>query len=63
MVHRVQSAPEVPNRFQAALADVSFQACYCSVLDQCWRSNLRTIRAQPVRECSAPEHPYNPNGR
>jgi hypothetical protein len=32
------------------------------VLDQCWRSNLQSIRAEPVRECPAPEHPFDPNG-
>jgi hypothetical protein len=63
MVFEVQSAPDVPERLRAALSQLSFRACYCSVLDQCWRSNLQSIRAEPVKECPAPEHPYAPNGR
>jgi hypothetical protein len=57
-----KTAPEIGNRLAQALPQVSFRACYCSVLDQCWRSNLRSIRTEPVKECPAPEHPYDPNG-
>jgi hypothetical protein len=45
------------------LPEIGFRVCYCSVLDQCWISDLRSTRTQPVGECSAPEHPYEPNGR
>jgi len=44
------------------LAQVSFRACYCSVLDQCWISNLKSTRVERVAECTPPEHPYDPNG-
>lgn len=57
-----KSNPAIGNRLAAALSQVRFRACYCSVLDQCWRSNLQSIRVEPVKECPAPEHPYNPNG-
>ena len=63
LVHREVSAPQIPDRFRNALKDLSFRVCYCSVLDQCWISDLRSIRVNPVRECTAPEHPYDPNGR
>jgi|SRR5438270_2393972 len=63
IVHRVPSAPDIPNRFQAALRELSFRVCYCSVLDQCWTSNLQSTHTQPVRECRAPEHRYDPNAR
>src|SRR5947209_48565 len=62
-VHRSATAPDVPNRFYLALPQVGFRVCYCSVLDQCWISNLKSTRTQPVGECRAPEHPYDPNGR
>jgi len=61
-VHRVPSAMQIPNRFGAALGSLSFRVCYCSELDQCWRTNLQSIRAEAVEECPAPEHPFNPNG-
>jgi hypothetical protein len=62
MVYKVPSAPQIPDRFRAALSQLSFRVCYCSVLDQCWRSNLQSIRVEPVKECPAPEHPFVPNG-
>lgn len=61
-VYRIPTAADIPNRFSAALGELSFRACYCSVLDQCWRSNLQSIRVETVKECPAPEHPFNPNG-
>jgi hypothetical protein len=61
-VHRIPSAMDVPNRFSAALGDIRFRACYCSELDQCWRTNLQSIRVEPIKECPAPEHPFDPNG-
>lgn len=58
-------APGIPNRFARVdvLTKVTFRVCYCSVLDQCWISDLRSTRVQPVAECRPPEHPYDPNGR
>jgi hypothetical protein len=44
------------------LTQVTFRVCYCSVLDQCWNSDLRSTRTEPVHQCSAPEYPYDPNG-
>jgi hypothetical protein len=57
-----RAAPQIGGQLAAALPQVSFRACYCSVLDQCWVSDLRSTRSQPVRECTPPQHPYNPNG-
>jgi hypothetical protein len=34
-----------------ARAVVSYQACYCSVLGQCWSSALRSLSARPVAVC------------
>ena len=61
-LHQEPSAPEIPRKFAASLLDLSFRACFCSVLDECWTADLRTTRATPVRECQMPEHPYSPNG-
>jgi len=62
MIHRVASTPDVPNRFAAALGQLTFRVCYCSVLDQCWSSDLQNMQAQPVKECEPSEHPYDSNG-
>jgi hypothetical protein len=53
-VHRVPTAMQIPDRFGAALNDLSFRVCYCSDLDQCWVTNLQSIRAEPVKECLHP---------
>lgn len=62
-VPRVESST-VTKRFAQidTLKQISFRVCYCSVLDQCWESDLRTTRTRPVGQCAAPEHPYDPNG-
>lgn len=46
----------------SVLTEITFRVCYCSVLDQCWISDLRSTHTQPVRQCTAPQHPYDPNG-
>jgi len=46
----------------STLQQIHFRVCYCSVLDQCWVSDLRSTSTHPVRQCTAPEHPYDPNG-
>jgi hypothetical protein len=45
------------------LTKVGFRVCYCSVLDQCWISDLKSTQVQAVAECRPPEYPYDPNGR
>jgi hypothetical protein len=44
------------------LNQVTFRVCYCSVLDQCWISDLRSTTTRAVDQCTAPQYPYNPNG-
>lgn len=46
----------------SVLRQITFRVCYCSVLDQCWVSDLRSTHTRAVRECEAPVHPYDPNG-
>jgi len=52
------AAPGLVAKFDAALLKISFRACYCSVLDQCWTSNLMTIDTHPIKTCPVPAHPY-----
>ena len=53
----------VYDRLNGAIQQIGFRACYCSILDQCWRSDLRGVDPTPVRSCPAPAHPYRANGR
>lgn len=60
-----ETIPMITDRLRQVdvLINVTFRVCYCSVLDQCWISDLRSTRVQPVNECRSPEHPFDPNGR
>ncbi len=49
----------VQKRFAAAIADVGFRACYCSVLDECWISDMHSTHATPVDVCKAPQHRFD----
>jgi hypothetical protein len=62
-VKRSAAAPEVPLRFSAALSFITFRACYCSVLGECWISDLRSTRTTPVKKCLPPSHRFDPNGQ
>ncbi len=55
--------PQVMRRLTAEISHVTFRACYCSVLDECWIGDLWTTRTTPVAACPAPEHPFHPAGR
>jgi hypothetical protein len=59
-----QADPRVVSRLAqlSVLLNVGFRVCYCSVLDECWVSDLRSIQARPVRECRPSEFPFDPNG-
>ena len=61
-VFRDKAAPGVSARFADALGEIGFRACYCSVLDECWAGDLKTIAPRRVRQCPAPEHPFAPGG-
>jgi hypothetical protein len=32
--------------------ELKFRACYCSVFDECWLSDLATVSPQPVEHCA-----------
>jgi hypothetical protein len=38
----------------AARTDITFNACYCSVLDECWQTDFSSSRPKRVEECHAP---------
>jgi hypothetical protein len=49
-------------RFQDAYPKVEMRACYCSVFDECWLSNLETLHPQSVTSCPKPAVPFAPPG-
>ena len=47
------------NALNEARHALTFDACYCSVLDECWRTDLRSTTApRPVRQCTVDVHGY-----
>jgi hypothetical protein len=54
--------PELAMRFAQALRHVSFRGCYCSVLDECWQSDLVDSRVTKARQCPEPGHPFDSGG-
>jgi hypothetical protein len=40
------------------LHELSYRACYCSVFDECWVSDLTKLHAQRVKACPTPATPY-----
>lgn len=53
----------VTEKLAHSLRDLRFRTCYCSVLDQCFVGDMWTTRTREVRECPAPVHRFDPNGR
>jgi len=56
----VKRGTEVGDRLADSFRRMDFRACYCSILDQCWISNLRSTRVQAVKACPEPAVRYDP---
>src|SRR5262249_42737650 len=37
--------------YRRGRAHVEFEACYCSIFDECWREKSRVFRPEPVKSC------------
>jgi hypothetical protein len=48
---RTPSTLDLWQRFSAARGAITFQACYCSIVGDCWTSDLRTLDPTPVKSC------------
>jgi hypothetical protein len=47
---------------QAMLSrDLQLHVCYCSIFDECWKSDLTTLSLtpEPVKECTQPNVPFD----
>ncbi len=51
---------EVGERFSHLLTKLRFRGCYCSILDQCWTSNLIDTRTTSVKACTEPKVRFDP---
>ena len=47
-------------RFDHAYPKLRMRACYCSVFDECWLSNLQTLHPQSAASCPKPAVAFAP---
>lgn len=50
-LRRTSSNVELWQRFSAARGALTFQGCYCSIVGDCWTSDLHTLDPKPVKSC------------
>jgi hypothetical protein len=51
--------PQETQTLRAAMPELSFRVCYCSVFDECSVLDTRKqLRPEPVNECTFPEIPF-----
>jgi hypothetical protein len=55
---RLPDRPEVWERFGASRLKLTFDACYCSILGECWESDLKSLDPRPVEQCEASPDDY-----
>jgi hypothetical protein len=57
-LERLADRPQVWERFVAARQDLGFEACYCSIIGECWESDLRSLDPRSVGQCVASPEDY-----
>jgi hypothetical protein len=55
---RLPERPEIWERLSAARLELTFEACYCSILGDCWDSDLQSLHPSPVEQCTATPDDY-----
>jgi hypothetical protein len=45
-------------RYSAARGALTFQTCYCSIVGDCWTSDLHTLDPKPVSRCHSDPNDY-----
>lgn len=46
--------PDLISALDGARHDITFNACYCSVLDECWQTDFNSSHPKRVEECHVP---------
>jgi hypothetical protein len=60
IISRREESAALAARFNAAYSKLRLRACYCSVFDECWSSDLQTLHPQAVASCPKPDVPFAP---
>ena len=61
-LRRKIAEPHLVDRFNETLRVLTYRACYCSVFDECWTTNLMSTDVQHVTVCPRPKVRFDPNG-
>jgi hypothetical protein len=59
---RLPQGPQLWERLMAARLELTFEACYCSIVGECWESDLRTLEQHPAEECKSGPDDYREFG-
>ncbi len=57
-MERLAERPQVWERFVAARRELGFEACYCSIVGECWDSDLKSLDPRSVGQCDASADDY-----
>lgn len=55
---RLPQRPQYWQRLGAARLDLTFEACYCSIIGECWKSDLRTLDPERTEQCESGPNDY-----
>ncbi len=55
---RLPDRPQIWEHLGAARLKLTFEACYCSIIGECWQSDLRRLDPQPTEQCEAGPDDY-----
>lgn len=59
---RLPQNPQLWERLMAARLELTFEACYCSIVGECWKSDLRTLEQARAAGCNAGPDDYREFG-
>ena len=55
---RLPDRPQIWEQFGASRLKLSFDACYCSILGECWESDLQSLDPRSVQQCEVTPDDY-----
>ena len=58
-LERTDANAEIWNRLDTARIKIRMRACYCSVFDECWESDLVETNTKEVKVCPVPKVPFH----
>ncbi len=62
MLQPSQASADVLDRLRRVAEAISFRACYCSVFDECWLSDLVNLRPKRLAACPTDDRSFNEDG-